>query len=308
MEKVILFTHNDGDAFACAAIVKLAFDEPVIEFANNKNLDELIEHHFDELDGFDKIYIADHCPSQQTCNKLQESFGGKVEVFDHHKSRVGQYDAFPWVHIAPDLRGRPTCGAELLYEHLATQGKIAKTNALNEFIELIRVYDADWADKKRPQAEHLNYLFLSSENIADCVDGLVDKLSKERKHFELNSAEENQIKDYLAWYNGELDKYSHSIRKIDFNGTAAGYGEILPAFKNDIIAAVQKLPIGKEIQFLLLKVEGSPTYSLRTLGDFNVGALATQYGGGGHPFAASIPVENIPQEVANQIQADIENQ
>lgn len=303
MKKKLLFTHGiDIDGYGCAILAKMVWGENVdVIFADNFDLDEKFikvwggkERNFDD---YDEIFVTDHCIDLSTCNMVDKDkkLRAKIKVFDHHETRIGQQDRFPWVTLIFEKNGKRECGTSLFCNHLIERGLLPNTLSEKSWVELTRLYDTwDWKMFNVPEANKLNTLALALGRENYIENMLTNHADLE--DFDFSDKEENLIAKYEKAFNEQLHKYGEQIRVIDFGGAKAGYVEIKDMFKNDMASYVRGTELGNQISYLIMPIKDRGTVSLRAVDqNFDVSSVATQYGGGGHPCSASFPLKNLPK-------------
>ena len=308
MEKVIIFTHGiDIDGFGCAILGKLAYPNAVIIFADNFDIDEKIKS-FKNLEAFDKIYITDHCPSLELCKNIEgnENLLSKTKILDHHASRINEQGALSWIDIISEDESGKKCGTSLFYEHLVGIKKLQKTKALDDFVELTRLYDVwDWINDSQNgiRSYRLNTLF-QAVGRDKYIEKMLNRLKEDQ--LGLSDEDENLVDEYILDFNNQLQQYTQSIKVIDFAGNRVGFVEIMDLFKNDVAKEVRRINNPDNLDYLLMPLLDRNSVSLRNVKpDFDVSKVAKELGGGGHSAAASFPKENLPNEIKQLINKDI---
>ncbi len=326
--KTLLFTHGiDIDGYGCAILAKLAYGEDAyIYYADNFELDEmfaqkvygvsakdilegkvdkhaLFENAKKNLQDFNKIYITDHCISQPLCQFVNEDKAtvAKLLVLDHHASRKDEQGKFPWVKIWDETpEGTKACGTNMFYFHLLNERELFPAYALARWARLTALCDT-WTWKGSPCEKDCVNLDTLGKALGreEYVQHFFEKLKKEStKHspFEFSLKEEKLIESYRAAYAKQLDEYVKKIKEIDFDGLKAGFVHIKDLFKNDIAEKVRNLPLGKEIDFLLMPVDDRESVSLRNINpNCDVSKIAQAHEGGGHFAAASFPKSKLQE-------------
>ncbi len=298
-EDIVLFTHGiDIDGFGCAILAKLAFGPNVkVIFADNFDLDDKM-YEFDEKDDFDlydKIIIADHCPSYNFCQLIELSdWFERVKIFDHHASRLEEQGKMPWIDLKiQDEKGVKCCGTSLLYEYLLKEGYLTKSEELDRFVELTRLYDTwDWTKDKEngEQAYRLNVLF-QAVGRKEYINTIGCKLFD--GYFKFDDYDNAIIDNYLKAYKEKVADYVSKISTFKYKNNNVGFVEIEDLYKNDIASAV-RAENSLNIDYLMMPVLDRNTVSLRNVNtDIDVSIVAKELGGGGHKAAASFPTEAL---------------
>ena len=90
--KVLLFTHkNDIDGMGNAILAQLAFDEVNYVLCGTFDLTEAVESYYKDgsIYEYDRVYVTDLCLEDPVLSKVaaDKNLEGKIQVFDHHKSK-----------------------------------------------------------------------------------------------------------------------------------------------------------------------------------------------------------------------------
>ncbi len=308
-KRILLFTHGiDIDGYGCAVLAKLVWGDKVdVVFADNNDLDDKFVHIWGQTHFKDhsQVFVTDHCPTYALCNMIDKkaSLRKKMQVIDHHNTRIGKQDKFDWVKITDaNAEGLKECGTSLFYQYLVQAGLLKKTETLDEFVDLTRLFDTwTWqASEKRDDAKMLDSFgaVLDKEKY---IDYMVEKV-KNNQTFKFNDNEKACLQNYMTVeLPKKVDEYISKMQIVDFEGKKAGYVEILDKFKNYIGEKLKSLPLGEKLDFMLMPIQDRGTVSLRSIKeDCDVGAIAAKYGGGGHKAAASIPKWNF-KKIEKQI-------
>jgi len=303
-QKILLFTHGiDIDGYGCAILAKLAWQENVdIVFADNFDLDDkfILETGKSGFKNYTKIFVTDHCFGIPLCNMIAKNpnLCKKIKIFDHHASRIGKQDQFNWIKIVDGKPNKKECGTSLFYKFLIKKALITPSQTLDEFVELTRLYDTwQWTKSHNQSANMLNTIAMAIGR-DEYIELMLAKFAFNEEIFSYR--ETKIISDYQKEFNKKLNEYINKIEIIQFGKAKAGFVEIKDLFKNDIAKKVREIPIGKELDFMLMPLQDRPSVSLRNVKpNFDVSQIANQYGGGGHKGAASFPKENMPKIINN---------
>lgn len=301
-EKILLFTHGiDIDGYGCAILAKLVWGDKVdVIFADNYDLDDKFVHTWGETQfkDYSQIYVTDHCPTYALCNMIDRtpSLREKIKVLDHHDTRIGKQDKFDWVQIIDkNPNGMKECGTSLFYKYLVENDLLKETKALDEFVDLTRLFDTwTWKDSEKKDDAKMLDSFASVLNKEKYIEYMIDKV-KNNSTFKFNNYEKAYLKNYMTVeLPKKIDEYISKIQVVNFEGKKAGYVEVLDKFKNYIGERLKTLPLGEKLDFMLMPIQDRTTVSLRSIKeDCDVGAIASKFGGGGHKGAASIPKWNF---------------
>ena len=309
-EKIIIFSHeNDIDGLGSIILGKIAFGDIDYVLASNVNLLEAsFRDYLDkgELYKYDRFFVTDlalYNPSLEIVSK-DPILSKKVLIFDHHKSAINEgCDKYSFsVIMETDEKGIKRCGTDLFYEYLCSAGLLAKTEALNEFVELTRLEDTwEWkkAGEQGLKAHDLAILF----NIIG-IDGYIERILKKlylsNSSFEFDLTEKSIIKkkkaEYLAtlqriWSEAEffVDEYKNT-----FAGVFADY-----EYRNELGEYAREVSQRKIKYLIIIALEkgafGQKSYRAIESG-FDVGKIAEDHGGNGHPSAASVNITKEQRE------------
>ena len=309
-EKVIIFSHeSDIDGLGNIILGKIAFTDIDYVLVPNVNiLEARFRKQLEEglLYKYDKIFITDlalYNPSLEMVSK-DPKLSKKVLIFDHHKSAINEgLDKFDFTTIMEiDKSGKKRCGTDLFYEYLSSKNIIKKTKLLDEFVELTRLEDTwEWKQtgKKGLKAHDLAIL-LNGLGINNYIESIFKKLSSSTMIFRFTKKERNIIEEkkieYLAllqsiWSEKEL------FEDEDGNKFAAVFADY--EYRNELGDYVRRIN-DKDIKYLIIIALDKGTYgqkSYRAIEEgFDVGKIAENHGGGGHPAAASVNITKEQKE------------
>ncbi|WP_064093211.1 DHH family phosphoesterase [Rossellomorea aquimaris] len=282
-----LITHNDLDGVACGILAKLAFKEKVkVKYSSITNVDGFIEKFLKKSPKKQFLIITDLVPSSEVVEKIvtYHQKQGKIQLIDHHKS--GEYlNKHKWARIKVENDdGQLTAAASLFYQYLVEQNWLTPTNALSEFIELVRLYDTwDWERQNQEKAKKLNdLLYLDTIDIFE--KKMLKRLSEHQAQFYFDEFE----KKYLQVEEGKKERYIHRKKR-----------EVIQLSVHDhcigiVYAETYQSELGNEIgkdfphlDYIALVNLGSRRIALRTIHDsVDVSEIASMFQGGGHPKAA----------------------
>jgi len=288
---VILLTHGDLDGAACAVVFLCLFVDEIVrvEYHDYKTIDGAV---WDALNSDDEVvvWLADISPSAETLERLQTEAPHRVTILDHHRNSR-------WAEIAEScetIGGRfedGKCGARIALETIGGQGDL-----LERFVDVVETRDLWqnasplWPDSERLQAL---FVFLGMERFVERCCTLYNK-----EHHDPGQlyGQENQIVDVLA---EKSERYISSRVKLHRTATDEN---------GDRFAWTVATREGSKIGQALASMDGARygavwnpernVIELRSVDDFNVGALAKTRGGGGHDRAAGhpLPPQMFPRE------------
>lgn len=281
-----LLSHNDLDGVGCGILAKLAFGEQVkVRYNSISSLNREIEYFLenDEPDTF--LFVTDLTPNEDNEKRLNDFYNakGKVQLIDHHKSAL-HFNDYEWGYIlVEDDEGKPTSATSLLYEYLVTNSLLQPSEAVSEFVELVRQYDTwEWEKNGNHQAHSLNSLFylISMEEFEEKI---MERL-RTSDHFDFDEFEKKILKM-------EADKIDRYIRRKKKEIVQANIGDHLAGI---VYAETYHSELGNELgkeyphlDYIAIVIMGGKRISLRTIyDDIDVSEVAGQFGGGGHQKAS----------------------
>ncbi len=294
-DMIHLFSHNDLDGKSCGYLAQLAFgDNCKISYCSHGTINDRVEMLLDNpKERKTEIIITDIAVNEELMMRLDErsNAGGKVKLIDHHATAL-HFNGFDWGHVQVRYDDdRLTCATSLFYEYLIENNKLKPTGALNEYVELVRLYDTwEWFDKK-VEAKRLNDLFfiLPPDKFEDQI---MDRLKGDSFQFSetettILDLEEENIADYIK-------KKQRQMVEI-WDTWSLGEGSEEKTYKIGILHAERyHSELGNEINrenphldlIVILNISNK-RIGLRTIHDeVDCSIYAKQYGGGGHPKAS----------------------
>ncbi|MEN8699927.1 DHH family phosphoesterase [Bacillus infantis] len=285
-----LFTHNDLDGIGCGILAKLAYgDKAEVRYNSVSGLDIQISRHLDRLKNKEKkqdtLLITDlsvNEENEQRLTQLQKE-GGTVQLIDHHKSAL-HLNSSSWASVTVEYDdGRLASATSLFFDYLIKENHITPTEALKEFVELVRQYDTwEWDQNGNMKAKQLNDLFFLL-SIDEFEEKMLDRL-KDSTSFEFDEFE----KKLLEMEEDKIERYMRRKKR-----------EIVQAFIGEHCAGIVHAEsyhselgneLGKEfphLDYIALLSIGGKRISYRTIHDhIDVSEIAGRFGGGGHAKAS----------------------
>ncbi|WP_204414231.1 DHH family phosphoesterase [Bacillus tianshenii] len=281
-----LFTHNDLDGVGCGILAKIAFQEKVeVHYNSVGSLNYQVANYLEHAIPNNTIYITDLSVHEENAKKLDSlnKAGGKVQFIDHHKTALTLND-YDWAFVQVEYEdGRLTSATSLFYEYLQNHQLLERTEAIHEFVELIRQYDTwEWDRNNNTKAKRLNDLLymMSIEEfearmlakLEDSTDFRFDDLEDQ-----LLNMEEKKMEKYLRRKKRELVQ-----KQVGDKWAGIVYAE---SFLSELGNA-----LGKEnphLDYIAMINMGSKRISLRTIHDHvDVSEVAGKFEGGGHAKAS----------------------
>jgi uncharacterized protein len=281
-----LLSHNDLDGVGCGILAKLAFGENVkVRYNSISGLNREVEWFLENDDKNTFLFVTDLSVNEKNEQRLDEFYqnGGKLQLIDHHKTAM-HYNDYPWGHVVvEDGEGKLTSATSLLYEYLLSHQLINPTEAVKEFVDLVRQYDTwEWEKNENQDAKRLNALFFLV-SMDEFEEKMITRLqSSEHFHFDefekkILDMEEDKIERYIRRKRRELVQ-------TELNGLFAGvvYAESYHSELGN--------ELGKEyphLDYIAILNIGGKRMGFRTIHDhIDVSQVAGKYGGGGHAKAS----------------------
>lgn len=289
-----LYTHNDLDGVGCGIVAKIAFGKDVeVRYNSVMGLDHQIERLFEQEKKLkdDFLLITDLSVNDENLIRLDDLFqsGGKGKLIDHHKTAL-HFNEYNWGMVQVNYEdGRLASATSLLYEYLLEHELIHPSQALNEFVELVRQYDTwEWDQNDNIKAKNLNDLFFMV-SIEEFEEKMTERILSS-EHFEFDDFEQK----LLEMEEEKIERYVRRKKR-----------EIVQTFIDDFCAGIVHAEsyhselgneLGKEnphLDYIAILNLGGKKISFRTIHDHvDVSAIAGQFGGGGHAKAAGCSMGN----------------
>ncbi|OAS85294.1 DHH family phosphoesterase [Metabacillus litoralis] len=288
-----LCTHNDLDGVSCGILAKYAFNDKIDVYYHSVNsLDYHVERFLNEASEKKtkhELYITDLSVNKENELRLNEyvSNGGEIQLIDHHKTAL-HFNEYNWGLVqVEESHGKLASATSLFYKYLVEKNIIKPTNALDEYVELVRQYDTwEWEKNENISAKRLNDL-LYMQSIEEFEEKMLDRL-EQNDHFTFDEFEEK----ILDIEEKKTERYIRRKRK-----------ELVQTFIGDLCVGIVHAEsyhselgnaLGKDYPHLdcisILNM-GNKKISFRTIHDcVDVSELASKYGGGGHAKAAGCQI------------------
>ncbi|CAM3279867.1 oligoribonuclease [Filibacter tadaridae] len=281
-----LLTHNDLDGVGCGILAKLAFGKQVkVRYNSVASLDREVEWSLTNDPKDTVLFITDLSVNDKNKERLEARFqeGGKVQLIDHHKTAL-PFNAHEWGHVVvEDEEGKLTSATSLLYEYLINQKLLSASDAITEFVELVRQYDTwEWEKNDNQSARRLNALFYLI-SIEEFEEKMISRL-KSSDHFHFDEFE-NKILDMEETKTERyIKRKRRQLVQAEVNGLFAGvvYAESYHSELGN--------ELGKEyphLDYIAILNMGGKRLGFRTIhNNVDVSAVAGHFGGGGHVKAS----------------------
>lgn len=279
-----VFSHNDYDGVCCGILANLAYGDNVdITYCPHMKINSLVETCF-KKDTFEEVHITDIAVNQALALKIDESMKPYL-LLDHHQTSL-PLNQLSWCKVeVNDKDGKPTCGTKLYYDWLVENGKLKKSDVLDEFVELVRNYDTwMWPDLGEyglisKDINDLLYLYEKPKFINWAIEsirsGKFPNLSDtDRAVLDVNKAQ------ILAYVDAKED----DMEVAQYHGYNMGL-VFADSYTNDIAHILcARHP---EIDYMAIVNASSCRVSLRTEKDnVDVSEIAKLFNGGGHKQAS----------------------
>ncbi|MBE5101532.1 DHH family phosphoesterase [Priestia aryabhattai] len=287
-----LLSHTDLDGVGCGILAKLAFGDQIkIRYNSIASLNREVEWFLENEERNTHLFITDLSVNEENEKRLEEFYqtGGKVQLLDHHKTAL-HFNEYEWGHVVvEDNEGSLASGTSLFYEYLIENELIQTSNAVDEFVELVRQYDTwEWEKNNNQEAHRLNALFFLL-SIDEFEEKMVNRLQNS-DHFFFDEFEQ-KILDM------EEDKVERYIRRKRRELVQTSIGDYLAGI---VYAESYHSELGNELgkeyphlDYIAMLNMGGKRISLRTIHDHvDVSEVAGHYEGGGHAKAAGCSLTN----------------
>ncbi|MDP4550626.1 oligoribonuclease [Alkalihalobacillus macyae] len=279
-----LFTDSDLDGTACALIAEIAFeDDANVTHCTYRNLDKRVED-FLQQNPNDPVFITDLSVSREVEQKLESRYqtGSHVQMIDHHATAM-HFNEYEWGFVDPG-KEQKTCAATLFYQFLLEKEKIERMEGLEQFLELVRLYDTwDWEEENEVDAKRLNDLF-SIMGRETFKSEMLRRLTREPDSFSFHESEEM----ILDLEERKIERYIHQKNRqlvqtfIDEYCVGLVHAE---SYHSELGNELNKR--NPHLDFITIINDGSRRLGFRTIHDeADVSEFASRFGGGGHPKAA----------------------
>lgn len=282
-----LLSHNDLDGVGCGILAKLAFGQDVkVRYNSVSSLNREIEY-FLENDSTDTfLLITDLSPNEENEKRLTSFYKehGNIQLIDHHKTalHLNDYD-WGYVVVEEEGSGKLTSATSLFYQYLVYHQHLEESDAIAEFVELVRQYDTwEWEKNQNHKAHSLNSLFFLV-SIDEFELKMIERL-RSSDHFDFDDFEKKLL-------GMEEDKIERYIRRKKREIVQALVGKF---YAGVVYAESYHSEVGNELakehthlDYIAILNMGGKRISFRTIrDDVDVSEIAGYYGGDGHQKAS----------------------
>lgn len=281
-----LLSHNDLDGVGCGILAKLAFGKQVkVRYNSIASLNREVEWFLENDDKNTFLFITDLSVNDENERKLNDFYqsDGRVQLLDHHKTAL-HFNEYEWGHVVvEDEEANLTSATSLFYEHLVSNQLLKPSEAIAEFVELVRQYDTwEWEKNENAHAQRLNALFYLI-TIEEFEEKMLSRLMAD-DHFRFDEFE-NKILDM------EENKIERYIRRKRRELIQTQVGNYLAGI---VYAESYHSELGNELgkeyphlDYIAILNIGGKRLGFRTVHDHvDVSEVASTFGGGGHAKAS----------------------
>lgn len=300
--KIKLFTHTDLDGVGCAVVGKKAFGDVLdVQFCGYSTVNERVTNFIKsgEVEQYDAVFITDISVNEEVAELIDSTVGFKVQLLDHHGTALW-LNKYEWAYVSEveeplvdKTRDEvKSSGTTLFYGYLLDSKLLPLDKKLLDFCEQVRQYDSwEWKNVYENElANQLNTLFQ--------ILGLFNFYNRFSKNPEvifnkteqtILEIEQSRVKHYLNQKEQELE-----IRSILGYKVGVIFAEQYASQLGNYLAETHR-----NLDFIMM-INMSGTISYRGVrDDIDLGEVAKQFGGGGHPKASGSPIP--PEERGNVI-------
>ena len=263
--KIAVLYHNDADGYGAAYAIWKAFDAaetilflPVQYGQPVPELPETIE----------ELFIVDFSYDRATCEALAGKY--KLVILDHHKTAEKNLAGLPYATF--DMN---KSGAVLAWEHMFSGDYVAVVPDI-----LLYVQDRDLWRFELPYSEEVNLYIATLDSIFTAWD-CFDLMRAVRTGGAIKRFRDSQIKRRLK--DCDLQTFAgHLVPIVNASDNISELGHELCRLFPESAFSVSYCD----------RSDGQRSYSLRSIGEFDVSAIAKLFGGGGHRNAAGFVIDS----------------
>lgn len=260
--KITVLYHNDADGFCSAFAYWLKFrnNATYIPVQYNQPVPEIPKE-------TKKLKIVDFSYNRETCISLAERFGhDNIIIIDHHKTAEAELKDLDFV-----IFNNSKSGAVLTWEYIFPY---EKAPAIFQYVQ-----DRDLWKFKLPYSKEVNSYIATfpfdfniwlTFNLQEAMDA---------------------GKGIIAFQKQQIERAIKNVSVEKF------YGYLVPIVNlSDNISEIGnelciRHPLSKFSVSYCDRNNNQRTYSLRSIGDFDVSEITKHFGGGGHKNAAGFSIE-----------------
>lgn len=285
-----LYSHNDLDGVGCGIIAKCAFGDDVdIRYNSISGINIQVEKYLNKASSQgntdNMLFITDLTVNSELEQRLNEYVkeGGKVRLIDHHKT-AEHFNNYSWAQVdVLHTDGRASSATSLLYEYLITHDMLTRTETMDQFVELVRLYDTwEWEAENKIEAKRLNDLFYMIA-LDEFEEKMIERLQSPQgflfDEFEVKilDMEENKIERYIRRKRREIIQTFIENKCVGIVYAESYHSELASELGSGY----------SHLDYIAILNMGSRKMSLRTIhDDIDVSAIAMRFSGGGHTKAS----------------------
>lgn len=294
--KVKLFSHNDLDGVGAVVVGKKAFGDSLnYECCAYHNIDERVYNFIksDDFDNTDVIFITDISVKEpEVIELIEEKAKNKLMLIDHHGT-AEHLNEYSWAQVSEmetyydanlTETERISSGTTAFYTFLVENGFLAPSDELFDFTEQVRSWDSwDWT-RTNPQnttAKQLNSLHVLIGHYK-----FIERFSKNPEVIfnaterALLDVEQRRINSVIYQKKRDVIKRDLVLNKDTFRVGVVFADNYHSELGNEIALD------NPDIDFVIL-INGGTRLSFRGVDEgIDLGQIAKEFGGGGHPMAA----------------------
>lgn len=303
-DRILLLTHTDMDGAGPAILLRVLFPDLVVKHCSNAAMDRKIEDTLTDPETgeqYDAVIICDISCSLETAERIDGNMSvKKVVLLDHHVTAM-DLNRFDWAVVRPEvLEGSRfekmglahSSGTSLLYNYLEDMGldeAFPDAGKAEELSFLVAGYDTwDWVKVFMGDLKFYNMQTLFEQyGITEFERVFAEKLINKQPF--IGETEELLLRVARNKKQAYLDAIESLVKTghVEMDGRTYNFTYVQSdLYTGDVYVQLRNLH--PESDFYLL--DYGKGVSLRTDKDINLGALANQLGGGGHPGAAGIRI------------------
>ena len=298
--KVIQFTHTDLDGVACAIVARQYFGRSLkTYFCNYNEVDDTMRTVLGELKESGKhctIIISDLAYSEEctdiTFNLLSQH---DVIIADHHKSHLWMNDVFGYKHTCIVDESK-FCGAYLLKKVLSSKYRLnGDSYRLSKFVEYVNQWDTwAWTNVPKYRESIMKNIPLMLANAHGMLGNklFIADIEKYLTYQSDNFLSESHIRKTNAYSHKQVKIVEDVLSKYEFRWVKTdAYGWLKLLFLQDTehfqsIISEYSTPLMDDDTSFVMIVEPECASLRKPTSGIDLSIIASQFGGGGHPFAA----------------------
>lgn len=304
-----LFTHNDLDGIGCAILAKVTFEKADIEYCGYNDINEKVKAFVEnqEYKNYDYVYITDISISEEVAELIHNTHPDNFksgfnlpemfQLLDHHATAL-YLNNYWWCNVQIEDDEEKVSGTSLFFKELLIQDYLQRTpmwkydrcENLRDFVELVKRYDT-WLWKTKyndSQPKQLNDL-LNIYGREDFVNKMISRIKGNVEYLFSDTddvilqLEAKRIKNYI-------ERKEKEITPTAVDTYIAGV-----VFADQYISELGNYLAEKFPGYDFIAIISNKTISYRGIKDIDLGLVAKQFGGGGHPRAAGSQIDKSKQ-------------